>query len=239
MTPILSLGTFEISDSDADPIPILDEEEPEPIVPLAGPSHCLPRRQAKEKVVGRKGELAQKKAYKTPLFIPSDDEREPLALIPFPREDNEEALAPDLGAVFPVDPDPQPHSTPQPEPEVDPLEACSSQVLDVVPDVCPEFLATSIAKQIALSPDSLVERVLHSLFEDPSYPRIDPRKRKLKELQDIRDGESNVHGDKKRAKVDYLDEHREFTASPMYFRLALVCNPFDRSILSVSNLFCV
>lgn len=172
-----------------------------------------------------------------PLFLPSDEENEP------PRRDVDDALDDpflDFGALenhqalrmpsrAPASPPPssssssaiQRNQTPNPEPERerDPLSQYLAQVLEIVPDVQPEFALSLLSKHLPDYQDKVLEPVLHSLFEDPSYPKIDRKGKRKRASED--------EGDAQRAKVrlletDYGNATREYKGGVHYPDLAIV-----------------
>lgn len=106
-------------------------------------------------------------------------------------------------------------------PEEDPIETYTNLVLEIVPDVLPEHARRLVLQHFPKNQANTVEHVLHDLFEDPTYPKID-RKGKGKRKRDIEDDaldERNV-----KPQVDYASIDRECTGGPTYIRSALVCS---------------
>lgn len=114
---------------------------------------------------------------------------------------------------------PQAHAVaPDPVPEQDPIDAAMTQVLIIIPDVDPDHLRRLIVEHLPAYQDQGIERVLHILFEDPAYPKLD-RKGKRKRA----DGEEG--GGTKRPKINYGDVDRQFRGGAHYVGLALVSTP--------------
>ncbi|CCM00543.1 uncharacterized protein FIBRA_02577 [Fibroporia radiculosa] len=156
----------------------------------------------------------------------------------YPDTDNEETRAPDAGlsrmqndasflgpgAVVILEQDAfvpvaasEPGSLLEDVPQVDPLDAYVSQVLEIVPDVLPEHVRELIERHLPAHQQQVVETVLHILFEDPTYPKVDLRnkgKRKREVEQD--DAEKNA-----KLKVDYACTDRIREGGPSYDRHAL------------------
>ncbi|KAF9468244.1 hypothetical protein BDZ94DRAFT_1154032 [Collybia nuda] len=100
-----------------------------------------------------------------------------------------------------------------------------ARVLEIIPDVEPDHLLALVTKLAPSLQDGVVEHVLHELFEDPAYPKVD-KKGKGKRRQtdeDIREEETSLQGGSpaKRHKVDYSDKTREFRGGIHYTDLAL------------------
>lgn len=106
-------------------------------------------------------------------------------------------------------------------PEEDPIETYTNQVLEIVPDVLPEHARQLVLQHFPRNQENTVEHVLHDLFEDPTYPKID-RKGKGKRKRDLEDHELNERNVK--PQIDYASIDRECTGGPMYVRSALVCS---------------
>ena len=112
----------------------------------------------------------------------------------------------------------------------DPVSACVARVLEIVPDVEPDHLTKLVTSTASTHGRSeVLQHVLHILFEDPKYPKSDPKgkgKRKRADDEDI----DKQSGGSKRPKVDsgYGDLSRVFTGGPDYLDLALVWNSFRR-----------
>ncbi|KAK0443954.1 uncharacterized protein EV420DRAFT_1017265 [Desarmillaria tabescens] len=124
-------------------------------------------------------------------------------------------------------------------PAADPL----AQVLEIVPDVEPNYAQELIAKNLPTFGDKVVETVLHSLFEDTSYPKAE-KKRKAASGS----GSSGSVAKKARgsAEVDYASTDRPFTGGPNYAELAIdqltldfpnIPKPFLRKLLNVKGGF--
>ncbi len=98
--------------------------------------------------------------------------------------------------------------------EADPL----AQVLEIVPDVDPDFVEELIAKNLPTFGDKVVETVLHTLLEDRSYPKsVKKRKADVAAVGGSAPKKTKV-GDK----VDYASTNRNFTGGVFYNDLAIV-----------------
>jgi TRIAD3 protein (E3 ubiquitin-protein ligase RNF216) len=125
--------------------------------------------------------------------------------------------------VLPPVPLPQPSQPPEPPAEAQPTtDACVARVLEIVPDVEPAHVL-GLTEHFTHNPvnagQNVLELVLHTLFENPNYPKVD-RKGKRKITED--DEEGAVRGQPV-PKIDYGATNREFTGGVDYFELALVC----------------
>ncbi|KAG6878056.1 hypothetical protein C0993_000379 [Termitomyces sp. T159_Od127] len=173
-----------------------------------------------------------------PLFLPSDEENEPPTAQP-PR-----TLTP---APFPftpeADPPPTPPAPPQPVPDPDPHSTVTARVLEIVPDVDPDYLLAIVTKHILNHPDQstdlVIEYILHALFEDTRYPKVD-RNKKGKRKQ----SEQDEPVLSKKSKIDYTDKDRPFKGGEHYTNLALehlqtafplIPKPYLRQILIKHN----
>jgi E3 ubiquitin-protein ligase RNF216 len=112
----------------------------------------------------------------------------------------------------------------QPPPSVPPSDATNpndiyiAQVLEIIPDVQPDHILMLIQKYLPAFGDSVVQNVLHVLFEDPAYPKVDLKgKRKRDEKKDNDQGEPN-----KATLIDYANKHRKNEGGQDYVDLALV-----------------
>jgi TRIAD3 protein (E3 ubiquitin-protein ligase RNF216) len=103
-------------------------------------------------------------------------------------------------------------------PEADPISTYVARVLEIVPDVEPDYLLDLVTQSIPTQGDQAVEHVLHSLFEHPTYPKVD-RKGKRKQ------GDGNTEGDEmpsKKTKLDYRNKERLYNGGVHYADMALV-----------------
>lgn len=105
---------------------------------------------------------------------------------------------------------------PQQDSVVNPIYHYVCQVLDVIPDVQPEHVATLVSQHLPVHGDRVVEIVLHVLFEVPTYPKVERNKGKRK-----RDDGTGEHTAKV-VKKDYASKERDFVGGPYYFDIALV-----------------
>ncbi|KAI6141308.1 hypothetical protein BKA82DRAFT_4204623 [Pisolithus tinctorius] len=152
-----------------------------------------------------------------PLFYPgSDDDRTEQTRSP--GSPSPPAASQRPGTVPPTLPHP-----PKPPPPVDPMDDYVARVTEIVPDVQPAHVLNLVERTMQTNPDAVVELVLHALFEEPSYPKIDrkgKRKRDEAEEEDGQEGWRYSRGTPK-PRVDYLSEDREYDGGPFYFELSL------------------
>ncbi|KAF7305009.1 hypothetical protein MKEN_01215900 [Mycena kentingensis (nom. inval.)] len=92
-----------------------------------------------------------------------------------------------------------------------------AQILEVLPDVVPEHAESLVRAQLALTPHDVLAPVLHSLFEDPAYPKVD-RKGKRKRVEP--EEEDNVRN-KPKPKIDYASKDRPYAGGVHYAQLCL------------------
>ncbi|KIY45011.1 hypothetical protein FISHEDRAFT_18691, partial [Fistulina hepatica ATCC 64428] len=115
-----------------------------------------------------------------------------------------------------------------------------ARVLEIIPDVAPDHVLTLIPnREDKIIPDNIViEMVLHSLFENVDYPKVDKKRKRVESSDDVETRE------KARTKVDYLDRNREAEKTIHYSELAmeqLMCDfpyvpkPYIRKIFLDNN----
>lgn len=117
---------------------------------------------------------------------------------------------------------------PEPEPEQDIASKMLAQVLEVVPDVQPEHAAELISQHSTAHPDEVVQAVIHTLFETPSYPKVDRKGKRKATDQD--------EGEHKRPRLDepdYAQLNRPFKGGVHYSDLSMVsCTLLFSRVLS-------
>ncbi|KAF7363529.1 hypothetical protein MSAN_01009400 [Mycena sanguinolenta] len=136
---------------------------------------------------------------KSTLFLPSDEENKPPELFEVP--DDEPIIVDNL-----------------PSPPPDPIPGYVERVLDILPDALPEHVRGLVVQHYPQSKEQVVETVLHALFEDPAYPKVDKKgKRKRVEADDA---QGDDRGQPK-AKLDYGSTDREYKGGLDYEQLAI------------------
>ncbi|GJE95558.1 hypothetical protein PsYK624_117440 [Phanerochaete sordida] len=119
-----------------------------------------------------------------------------------------------------------------PQPQPDPMSSTVAQVLEIIPDVDPAYLHALIHRQLDThvieTADSAVarlssyevalQRVLHSLFENPGYPKVS-RKRKRSSDEGGEDAEPAKV--RKVEETNYGDKDRPPPVGKYYHELAL------------------
>ncbi|KAI0048273.1 hypothetical protein FA95DRAFT_1558166 [Auriscalpium vulgare] len=113
---------------------------------------------------------------------------------------------------------PIPASVEEEVPSEDPqalYERYVAQVCEVVPDVHAAHVFELLERLEASHPDDLVGAVLHTLFEDPTYPRDLPDKGKGKA------SDSMVNAGSASTGVDYSRTDREYQGGPWYRDVAI------------------
>lgn len=148
--------------------------------------------------------------------------------------------APDaqLGPPPPLDPLPDappihdhPEVYPQ-EADPDPYSKHLSLVLEVVPDVLPQHALGLIEMHYPTHKDQVVQWVLQSLFDDPSYPKVEMAtaeqrkgKRKASEMED------GTEEPPPKLKIDFSNVDRPKPTGKNYRKLALVSLPLLRMLM--------
>ena len=102
-----------------------------------------------------------------------------------------------------------------------PYDVYVAQVLEIIPDVLPAHVVSLIEQHYPSFGDKVAEAVLHTLFENPDYPRAEAKgmgkgKRKRE------DDEEELPQRAVRPKIDYGDKNRRREGSHQYVNLALV-----------------
>ena len=129
-----------------------------------------------------------------------------------------------------------PAVAPEPEPEpIDPLTFALAKVLEIVPDVQPDHITALIHSYVdgdgePMSPNLLVEQILHQLLENPDYPKVEKKGKKRRVVEEpdaIGDGEKGVERPRKKVKIDYRTTQRSKAPSAAYRNLALVGTSFS------------
>lgn len=127
-----------------------------------------------------------------------------------------------------VDPDPDP------EP-IDTLTFALAKVLEIVPDVQPDHITALVHSYLdgdgePMSPNLLVEQILHRLLENPEYPKVEKKRKKRRSVEEpdvIGDSGNGVERPRKKVKIDYRTTQRSKVPSVAYKNLALVSTSFS------------
>ena len=161
-----------------------------------------------------------------PLFMESDQENEPPVQVPGPaivppqEPPPAPVPAPDAMRADPV-PDevfaPLPIDVPAPVEEKDKVSTVVAQVLEIIPDVQPDHLLALVEQHLPTHQAQVLEHVLHILFEDASYPKVE---KKAKEKRKVEVEEDPAPA--KKAKIDYGSTERQFQRGRYYIDLSLV-----------------
>ncbi|KAG7447786.1 uncharacterized protein BT62DRAFT_930827 [Guyanagaster necrorhizus] len=93
-----------------------------------------------------------------------------------------------------------------------------AQVLEIVPDVEPNYAQELIAGTLPTFGDKVVETVLHFLFEDAGYPKAEKRRRAASGSGADGSVSKKVRGG---GEVDYASTERPFAGGPDYADLAI------------------
>lgn len=196
-------------------------------VSVAGPSSRTnalresPRPSAKPGPHSPKGSFSTPKKIPPPipLFLPDGDNNYQEDVLHLePTLPDQEAI---LEPVAPPVPVPKQASLLPTDPDINPIDIYVARVLEIIPDVQPTHAHALIMEHIQNYQEGVVEVVLHALFDDTNYPKID-RKGKRK-----RDEDEQVAGDDEREhakmKIDYGNKDRVKAGGPLYVDIALVC----------------
>ncbi|KAJ7465267.1 hypothetical protein FB451DRAFT_1263132 [Mycena latifolia] len=109
------------------------------------------------------------------------------------------------------------HVNDAPESLPNPISGYLAQVLEIIPDVDPEYALSLVKERRLASRDRIVEVVIQALSDDPAYPKLDKRG-KRKRVED------DVQGDARGApkpKLDYGNKNREYNGGVHYAELSL------------------
>jgi len=113
-------------------------------------------------------------------------------------------------------------ATPQPAPSVlpvDPTDGHLARIIEVVPDVQPVHALGLVERFIQSNPEHVVELVLHAIFEDPSYPKIDRKGKRKRDADEVKQDPPRAS---LKPRIDYLSAERVFDGGPYYFDLSMV-----------------
>ncbi|KAF5376094.1 hypothetical protein D9615_007750 [Tricholomella constricta] len=250
--PSANVPVIELTDSDSDDGALSARVLPElSINAIAGPSaRSVPTTQLQPKVGGassienistpqRNVKAASRHA---PLFLPSDEENtppqkskrapSPTPLMAVVGSHSPARINVDLEVQENV-PAPAARDSTQPEeleleqaPEPDPQSSAMARILEIIPDIEPDYLLALVAKYMLEHPeqglDIVVETILHTLFDDAKYPKIDRMGKGKRKQTDAEADEAQATGSPaKKSKIDYADKNRPFKGGVHYADLAL------------------
>ncbi|TFK39205.1 hypothetical protein BDQ12DRAFT_682354 [Crucibulum laeve] len=183
-----------------------------------------------ENIPSKDKENGKAAAAKLPLFLPGDEENEPP---PSNINGRPEPALPsadtDLTVATPTPPmdigqDLLANELIDVDEIVTPSELDSdtylAQVLEIVPDVSPAHALTLIEELLPEHKADVLEQVLHRLFEDTNYPKVDKKGKKRK--SDVGVSEDNDETERKKIKLDYSSTEREYKGGKDYDELALI-----------------
>ncbi|KAG5635251.1 hypothetical protein H0H81_011937 [Sphagnurus paluster] len=229
--PSANIPVFELTDSDNDRDTSMRFRSPGSLKPTAGPS-SRPKVGGSRSMENIQTQHRKVKATssKDPLFLSSDEENNPIIDHSMPGKAHEEFQLPihvDMPEMLRdetrlVEPDPEL------VPDDDPESTAVARILEIIPDVEPDHLLALVTNYFIEHPNQglevVVEQILHALFEDPKYPKVD-RKGKGKRKQTVAEAEEVQALDipAKKPKIDYADKSRPFKGGVHYIDLALEC----------------
>ncbi|KAG6331024.1 hypothetical protein ID866_8063 [Astraeus odoratus] len=192
-----------------------------------GPSTAKQRRDEPTFGPPLQGLLDDARSVRTPEgLLQEQDERPPQLFYPGNDEDGKNKVerprpAPPITQppIHTVDPQDSMAPVDPPATADDPIGAYVARIFEIVPDVHPAHVLALIEHTIHSNPDRVVELAVHSLLENPSYPKVD-RKGKRKREEGEEEVTTPAHGPLK-PKIDYLSGDREYNGGPHYFDLSL------------------
>lgn len=184
----------------------------EDIIEISDSDDELPPRQTLQPTVaGPSQSHRPPAAIPRPLFLPDAyDPESPPATQQSDAGEFDDALDAAMPPAWPL-------SAPS-VPQVDLFDQYVAQVVEIVPDVDPEHVVELLRRHIDDYKDKAVEPVLHILFENPDYPKVEKGKGKGKRKRE----DDDAGPSKAKVKVDYMDKRRQKHAGPWYNELALV-----------------
>ncbi|KAI0665506.1 hypothetical protein C8Q78DRAFT_986254 [Trametes maxima] len=244
--PLPTGDVIELTDSDSDSFPanVSKLHMPHPnrstkkaktrSEPVAGPSRrqdaqplaagpaLLPVRTPSTAPVAAAPVRPPSPAATLPLFLPDLDGPDAQQVVPIPPP----PPPPPLQEVVPPVPHDPPHDQmPAPVPQApplqesrDPFDAYVVQVLEIIPDVSPTHVYSLLEQHYPSHQENVVEHVLHTLFENPGYPKADAKGKGKRKRDADDDGQEPVRAVK--PKIDYGNAKRKSEGSPYYVHLA-------------------
>jgi E3 ubiquitin-protein ligase RNF216 len=152
------------------------------------------------------------KLQAVPLFLPEDnDDQLPRLQTPHSTSVIVDPISEDL-----LEPILKPDSPP---PDIDPMDTYVARVLEIIPDVQPTHVLSLLEQNVEAHQDGVVEVVLHAIFEDPNYPKIDKKGKRKREEREEEESSRHV---KSKVKIDYGNKDRANQGGPLYAEIALV-----------------
>ncbi|KAG9309994.1 hypothetical protein JVU11DRAFT_10028 [Chiua virens] len=211
------IEVIELSDSDNDvPAPSKTHVQPGPSQTTSGASvgfgkpntEMLADNAASVSGSSQHAARPEQQGDRAPLFLPGSDDGHEVVV----------SVAQDIpdATLVDVHPLPEPPAPQLPAP-IDPFDDHLVRVLEIVPDVQPAHASLLIEQFMQSQPVNVVEFVIHALFENPSYPKMD---KKGKHKRDEPDDDSDRRGSPK-LKVDYTRKDRVYNCGPGYFERSL------------------
>ncbi|KDQ54307.1 hypothetical protein JAAARDRAFT_38467 [Jaapia argillacea MUCL 33604] len=185
--------------------------------PAAGPSRI-------GAIPGSSNSKSPSKPRPFPLFLPeSDDERDgwkapgPSAVRPQTPPLIRAPSPPNAQQQIPVSPPAQL----EPEIDPDPLSHPLALILEIIPDVQPTHVLTLLEQYFPTHPDNLVEHILHLLFENPDYPKVDTKGKGKRVRIDAEEEAAGEGSSPKKPRVDFGSKDRQRNAGINYPILAM------------------
>lgn len=101
------------------------------------------------------------------------------------------------------------------------MDSMLTRVLEIIPDVQPGHALSMLELHVDVNRAKAVDQVLHALFEDPTYPKIDRKGKRKRSLSEPTESSSAAQ----KIKIDFANKDRENEGGPLYVDYAMV-SPF-------------
>jgi TRIAD3 protein (E3 ubiquitin-protein ligase RNF216) len=105
------------------------------------------------------------------------------------------------------------------------MDTYVARVLEIIPDVQRTHVLSLLEQNVEAHQDGVVEVVLHAIFEDTNYPKIDKKGKRKREEAEEEEESGSV---KSKVKIDYGNKDRVNQGGHLYAEIALVCFVFLR-----------
>ncbi len=214
---------IELTDSDS-------EDLPADISHLFQPQHKRTRQKGKGRAQPNIAGPSRKRDEAPAAAVRAPREPSPAAQLPLflPDLDAPEELAPAVEHAPMVNPAPplapialEPPALPHEnllQDARDPFDAYVAQIIEIIPDVLPAHVYSLVEQHYPNYLDKVVEPVLHSLFENPDYPKADAKGKGKRK----RDEEEAQAARVVKPKIDYGSKERKSEGGIYYHALAMV-----------------
>ncbi|KAF6842605.1 ring finger [Colletotrichum musicola] len=110
---------------------------------------------------------------------------------------------------------------------------CTAAVLDIFPDVCPDYLEQTAAK-LGYNHDLVVDEIMRGIDEGEPYPKL-PDQKILKRKRDAHGGDE---ASRARRKYDHADRHKETSSNYVQLSRKVLAQDFPRAaVKSIGKVF--